>query len=150
MASQGSPLPTWTTSPSLLHLLEPEEHRQALEAAVCAHQCGRFNEARDIFETQLPPSHTSFIITLERSDMLSSQGLEHERVKLLRSALQSLDLDEATGQRILIELLLADAEYWAFGMLQQAYAKALNAARWIRVYKSNNWTEVEVQYCLPL
>lgn len=143
MDSNSAVLPSWTIFPSLLTTLETDAHREALEAAVCAHHCGRFDDAASIFDSRLPESHTIPILTLERSDLLTVQGLEHERVELLRKALQHLPY-ENHGERTLTELLLADAELWAFGALREAFAKALGARRWLSGRSRDKLSDIEV------
>lgn len=110
---------TWTAYPSLLPSLPPEE-RVALEDAACAHYCGRYQEASVIFDSRLPESHTKPLLALQRADMLAAQGLEHDRIKLLKQTLDTLpDKEVALAPvRLLFTFMLADAEFWAFGKMK--------------------------------
>ena len=142
---------SWTFFPELLPTLATKEQQAALETAVCASNCGRFQEASAIFDSQLPPSHDSLLLTLERSDMLTLQGIELQRVTLLSARLRLIGNQETTqGEKLLLELLLADAEYWAFGTLRKAVGKALEAKEALASRSMENLSNVEVSDSKPL
>jgi hypothetical protein len=125
--------PTWTIYPSLLASLKSQKQRDYLERAACAHLCGRFTESTSIFDSDLPPSHLVPILTLQKADMLTTQGLEHDRIKLLQQALaHGSKQDVSTPEHKLIELMLADAEYWAYGKLKNALDKARGIKKWLK------------------
>ncbi len=65
---------TWTAYPSLLASLPLEKERTLLEDAARAHYCGRYEDADEIFKDQLPDTKTFAVLTLQRADMLTSQG----------------------------------------------------------------------------
>ena len=113
---------TWTAFPSLLTTLESDEGRVALEEAACAHYCGRYEDAAAIFDSTLPASSALPILTLQRADMLTMQGKEHERIKLLNEALHSAEArsDVTNSSRLLMRFMLADALFWAFGIMRNA------------------------------
>ncbi len=116
----------------MLSSLNPEE-QTALEEAACAHYCGRYQDCDAIFASKLPPSPEKAIIALQRADMLTSQGLEQERVTLIKRTLASFPQEDEGAEnlqavRFLLEFMLIDAEYWAFGNLEAA-AKFLPLVR---------------------
>lgn len=114
-------LPTWTAYPSLLSNLISEAERDALERAAAAQYCGRYRDAKSIFDSQLSASHTLPILTLQRADMLTAQGCEHERMHLLEKALKRPDLEHHPASvRLLMQLMLADAQFWARGKISMS------------------------------
>ena len=116
---------TWTSFPSLQSTLDDTKNEAALEAAVCAFACGRFAAAAEILRNKLPENHEYAIIALEKANMLNLQGLQDENVRLLKTRLEYLS-GKATisGEVTLLELLLADAQYWATGTLKDSVDKA--------------------------
>lgn len=139
MAEIDTTTPTWSAYPSLLGSVEEEDHRDAFEKASCAHFCGRFVDATAIFDTQLPASHTIPLLALQKADMLTTQGLEHERIELLQRALHNAEKTSLSDPEVrLLKLMLADAEYWAFGKLNNAFLQAQSVQKWLRARQFNN------------
>lgn len=143
---------TWTIYPSLLSTLEGQSLRDTLEKAVCAHHCSRFEDAAIIFHAQLPKSTRVPILALEQSDMLTTQGKEHERIALLKKAIENEEIwsasleDEFTRLLVkqLMQLLLADAEYWAFGKLKPLLDEARRMRQLLQGIKEPKLTDIEV------
>jgi hypothetical protein len=131
----------------LLHTLDSSEDVETLEAAVCAHQCGRFADAEHSFIHDLPESHTLPILALEHADMLTAQSRQHERIALLQKTLDNLDAwsEKAVGgEEHLLRLMLKDAEYWAYGKLKPALEEAQNLRRWLSGESVNDLTDIHV------
>ena len=141
---------TWTAYPSLLASLPREEHRHALEEAACAHYCGRYTDAHSIFDSRLPESSTSPILALQRADLMTSQGLEHDRIKLLQSALEMVRASKENPRsiRLLMELMLADAQFWAFGEMSPAVDLLPSVRALLRASGLGNLSDVEVRRLL--
>jgi len=120
MANESSDKATWTVYPSLLSSLETEKWQLEFEAACCALYSGRFADAVAIFDSKLPKSYSKPILALQRADMLTNQGLEHDRIKLIQAALADLSetLPELSSVRLLMQFMLADAEFWAYGRIE--------------------------------
>ena len=106
---------TWTPYPALISTLPKSDQQSPLEEAACAHYCGRYADATSIFNNRLPPSHSSLLLALQRADMLTTQGCEPERVTLLKDTIASTGGTISGSERLLLELMLADAEYWTRG-----------------------------------
>jgi len=137
---------TWTAYPSLISSLSDDSHRAALEEAACAHYCGRYRDAEAIFDSKLYELKLKPIVVLQRADMLTSQGLEHERISLLKLALQGLSTDEEDYEsvQLLLNFMLADAELWAFGQTE-AVMKLLPTLRsYLRSRGVQSLSDVEV------
>ena len=136
---------TWTAYPSLLSSL-PQEQRVALEEAASAHYCGRYAEAHSIFHSRLPPSSSIPILALQRADMLTSQGCEHERIDLLQAALAAVSMTEPELEpvRLLMEMMLADALYWAYGEMNPAIDLLPVVRKLLRRSGIENLSDIEV------
>ena len=150
--SQESLPVRWSTFPTLLSLLDTSKVA-ALEDVVCAHHCGRFDEATTIIKETWANPHESPIVAMEYSDMLTTQGLEHERLDLIKATLQHMDIQDATeldrGDEIkeLMRLMLADALYWVNGSLSTALTAARHFASWLR--SCENFPPTDVQVSCP-
>lgn len=108
---------SWTAYPSLLPSLRDDE-REVFESAACAHCCGRFQEADEIFEQKFHQSYKTPILALQHGDMLSLSGRETERVNLLQNALFSLSSEKRPPCLfLLLELMLKRAKLFALGKL---------------------------------
>jgi hypothetical protein len=140
------PTSTWTAYPSLLSSLPEDAQRAALEDAACAHYCGRYQDAEVIFDSKLPKSHTKPILALQRADMLTSQGREHERISLLKLALQdpAVNEEEHKSVQLLLKFMLADARLWAFGQTEAAVDLLPTVRTYIRSRGINNLSDVDV------
>jgi hypothetical protein len=140
------PTGTWTAYPSLLSSLPEVAQRAALEDAACAHYCGRYQDAEAVFDSKLPESHTKPILALQRADMLTSQGREHERISQLKLALQdpAVNEEELKSVQLLLKFMLADAEFWAFGQTKAAVDLLPTVRTHIRSRGINNLSDVEV------
>lgn len=116
----AEPFGTWTAYPSLLSSLTHEQ-QVSLERAASAHYCGRYHEADDIFASDLGTLHTIPIVALQHADMLTASGRERERVDIIRAAQASLDpqAEDSASLSLLLELMLAEAEYFANGLLPE-------------------------------
>ena len=139
-------LGTWTVFPSLLPTLLQEEQRAALEEAAFAQACGRYRDAHSVFDSRLPKSSTLPILALQRADMLSAQGCEHERSTLLQAALQVVSTTETalSPVRLLMEMMLADAQFWAFGEMDPAVGLLPSVRDLLRTSGMENLSDVEV------
>ena len=143
-------IPTWTAYPSLLGSLDKKEHHDVFEEAACAHYCGRFGDAVAIFDSRLPANHTIPVLTFQMADMLTTQGLEPERIDLLQRALFNADRTSvSTAEVALLKLMLADAEYWAVGKLNNAFLQAQSVQKWLRSRQLNNLSDIEVSNARP-
>jgi hypothetical protein len=140
------PIGTWTAYPSLLSSLPEHVQRVALEDAACAHYCGRYQDAEAIFDSRLPKSQTKPILALQRADMLTSQGREHDRISLLKLALQdpAVNREELKSIQLLLKFMLADAEFWAFGQTEAAVDLLPTVRTHIRSRGIKNLSDVEV------
>ncbi|KAH8886506.1 hypothetical protein GQ53DRAFT_875052 [Thozetella sp. PMI_491] len=122
--SIGAATAKWTLYPSLLYTLENPKQRDAFESACCAQYCGRFEDGAAIYLTDLPASETKPVLALQHADMLTHQGRDNARIELLRLALANLptNADESglAGVRLLMECMVADAEFWAEGKTKPA------------------------------
>ena len=117
----------WTLYPPLLSILKTDKERNHLEEAAMANQCGRFTDANALYEHNLPMSSSIPMLAMEHADMLTTQGLERDRVKLLETTLNSHELTNngvATNERLLLELMLSDAYFWAYGKMGGLLDKA--------------------------
>lgn len=142
---------TWTAYPSLLSELESEEHRNALEEAACAHYCGRYSDAEEIFKNQLPESHTKPILALQHADMYTKQGLEHERIRLLQLALKSAGSDAAldASVKLLMRFMIEDAEMYVHGKLEGVKDLLVEARTHLRPIAIANLSDVQVGSVFP-
>ena len=141
---------TWTAFPSLLGGLQEAEHRQALEDAAQAHYCGRYHDAEAIFASRLPQSHTVPVTTLQRADMLTTQGCESDRVELLRAALTASETTPPlpANVRLLMNFMLADAEFWTYGRMDDVVALLPTIRAHVEECKIEHMTDIEVITCV--
>lgn len=137
---------TWTAYPSLLPSLPQEEQRAALEEASFAQYCGRYGDAQSIFDSRLPESSTMPVLALQRADMLTTQGCEHERIDLLQAALAVVSTTETALRpiRLLMEMMLADAQFWALGEMDFAVSLLPSVRNLLRTSGINNLSDIEV------
>ena len=149
--SPGQFVGTWTAYPSLLASLPPEE-RAALEDAASAHYCGRYQEASTIFDSRLPKSHTKPLLALQRADMLTAQGREHDRIHMLKQALDMLPDQEVAlaPVRLLFTFMLANAECWASGKMKDAVSLLPAVRRHLASCGIDHLSDVEVITFLKL
>ncbi len=131
-SSIGAARASWTLYPSLISTLEDPNQQDAFESACCAQYCGRFEDGAAIYLTELPASEMKPVLALQHADMLTQQGSEHARIELLRLALANLptnaDEGDLAGVRLLMQLMVADAEFWAEGKTEPA-VKIIPAVR---------------------
>jgi hypothetical protein len=121
---------TWTAYPSLLASF-PVERRVFLEAAAEARTCGRPTEAHKTFKDSLPEPRSNALLALEYADLLTDQGLEGDRATFLEEAIHVLELPEGSNKRRLLDLMLADAQFWAHGSLRNAVQVARDSRSWL-------------------
>jgi hypothetical protein len=128
---------TWTAYPSLLSSLPETAQRTALEDAACAHYCGRYQDAEAIFDLNL---------ALQRADMLTTQGREHERISLLKLVLgePAVNTAELKSVQLLLKVMLADAEFWAFGQTEDMVNLLRTVRTFVRSRGINRLSDVEV------
>lgn len=143
---------TWTNYPSLLSSLTKDKHRIALEGAALAQQCGRYDDANAIFHDQLPEASTIPILTLQRADGLTMQGCCHERIFLLEAALETVSSKDPTSisVRMLMALMLADAQYWAVGEMDPALKILPRVRAHLRKSGVENLSDVEVSLAIGI
>ena len=139
----------WALYPPLLSILKTEEERNHLEEAAMAHQCGRFVDSNAIYEHNLPTSSLIPMLAMEHADMLTTQGLERDRIKLLETTLNSHELTNnglATNERLLLELMSLDAYFWAYGKMEGLLDKALQVREQVSQVDINKLSDVEVSF----
>ena len=140
---------SWTVYPALLSILKTEKERQHLEEAAMAHQCGRFADAQALFDYSLPTSSSIPMLAMEHADMLTTQGAERERIKALESTLNNCKLTNygvATDQRLLLELMLLDAYYWAYGKMGGFLDKARQVRQRVAQINIHALGDLEVSF----
>jgi hypothetical protein len=121
---------TWTAYASLLETLQTEK-QSSLEAVAEARQCGRHNEAHKTFKNSLPNANSLPLLTFEYADLLTDQGLEGNRAAFLEEAVRHLQLADESSERRLLDLMLADAQLWAYGSLRNAVEVARGSRSWL-------------------
>ena len=137
----------WTLYPALLSIMKTEKERNHLEEAAMAYRCGRFADAKAIFDYSLPPSSSIPMLAMEHADMLTTQGVERERIKLLEATLHNHELTNygtATDERLLLELMLLDAYYWAYGKMGGFLDKARQVRQRLSQTHIYNLSDLEV------
>lgn len=138
---------TWIPYPALLSGLS-EEHQTALEDATCAGYCGRYDEAKEVFKTRLPPSHTNLVLALRRADMLTVQGCEPERASLLNLTLETIGSNITEAERLLLEFMYADARYWHLGKTVALAGLTPTLRDALRTKTLKDLTDVEIRSLL--
>jgi hypothetical protein len=139
----------WTLYPPLLSILETEQERNDLEEAAMAHQCGRFTDAKALFDHNLPTSSSIPMLAMQHADLLTTQGVERERIKLLEATLHNHELTNngvATNERLLLELMLLDAYYWADGKMEGLLGKARQVRERLSQVDISNLSDLEVRF----
>ena len=121
----------------------------SLETAAEARVCGRYHEAIQIFANQHAEASTEPGLILEYASLLAAQGLQYDRAIFLRGVLERIKMQESNESTPrtfvpLLELLLADAEYWAFGKWSRAVKAMRKAQAWLRTADVNSQTDDEV------
>ena len=117
-----------------------------------AHQCGRFADTNALFEHSLPMSSSIPMLAMERADTLTTQGAERERIKLLEATLDNGELTNdgiATNERLLLELMLVDAYFWAYGKIEGLLDKARQVRERVSQVDMNNLGDLEVSFADP-
>ena len=112
-----------------------------------AHQCGRFTDADALYEHDLPTSSSIPMLAMEHADMLTTQGLERDRIKLLEATLNNPELTNdgpASDERLLLELMLLDAYFWAYGKMEGLMDKARRVRDHVSQVDINNLNDLEV------
>jgi hypothetical protein len=134
---------TWTPYPSLLQALEVNEDRITLEQIAFAHYSGRYQEATELYQAWDATPSAKTIFVLQMADMFTSQGLEHDRIQLLESALlYSSEGTDPTSQ--LMRLMLANAEFWAYGKTTWLLDMVYRVKASLRSKDSADLTDIEV------
>ena len=139
----------WSLFPSLLSILKTDKERNHLEEAAMAHQCGRFTDANALYEHNLPMSSSIPMLAMEHADMLTTQGLERDRIKLLEATLNNPELMNngvASNERLLLELMLSDAYFWAYGKMEGLLDKARQVRDHVSQVDINNLSDLEVSF----
>jgi hypothetical protein len=121
---------TWTAYPSLLVTLPSTKHC-FLEAVAEARQCGRHNDAHKTFKDSLPNPKSLPILAFEYADLLTDQGMEGDRAVFLEEAGRHLQPADGSSERRLLDLMLADAQLWAYGSLRNAVEVARRSRSWL-------------------
>ena len=135
--------------PPLLSILKTEKERDHLEEAAMAHQCGRFADANALYEHNLPTSSSIPMLAMEHADMLTTQGLERDRIKLLAATLNNHELTNngvETNERLLLELMLLDAYFWAYGKMEGLLDKARQVREQVSQAEIKNLSDIEVSF----
>lgn len=139
----------WTLYSPLLSILKTEEERNHLEEAAMAYQCGRFTDAKALFDQSLPTSSSIPMLAMQHADMLTTQGVERERIKILKATLHDHELTNyghSTNERLLLELMLLDAYYWAYGKMEGLLSKARQVRERVSQVEINNLSDLEVSF----
>ena len=139
----------WALYPPLLSILKTEKERDHLEEAAMAHQCGRFADANALYEHNLPTSSSIPMLAMEHADMLTTQGLERDRIKLLEATLNNHELTNngvETNERLLLELMLLDAYFWAYGKMEGLLDKARQVREQVSQAEIKNLSDIEVSF----
>ena len=147
MAALDQEKTCWTSYPPLLSILKTGKARNHLEEAAMAYQCGRFADANALYEHDLPTSSSIPMLAMEHADMLRTQGLERDRIKLLETTLNGHELTNngvATNERHLLELMLLDAYFWAYGKMEGLLDKARQVREQVSQVDINNLSDLEV------
>lgn len=79
--------------------------------------------------------------------MLTTQGLEHERIALLKQTLENeraWSTKVTGGERELLSLLLADAEYWAYGKMKGLLNEARSMRDWLAMASVADLSDIQV------
>ena len=137
----------WALYPSLLSILETEKERNHLEEAAMAHQCGRYSDANALYEHNLPASSSIPMLAMEHADMLTTQGLERDRIRLLEATLNNHEVTNdgvTSNERLLLELMLLDAYFWAYGKMEGLLDKARRVRDIVSQVDVNNLSDLEV------
>ncbi|KAK0510770.1 hypothetical protein JMJ35_007202 [Cladonia borealis] len=138
----------WTLYPPLLSILKTDKERNHLEEAAMAHQCGRFTDANALYEHNLPTSSSIPMLAMEHADMLTTQGLERDRIKLLETTLNRHKLTNngvATNDLLLLELMLLDAYFWAYGKMEGLLDKARQVREQVSQVDINDLSDLELR-----
>ena len=112
-----------------------------------ARQCGRFADAKALFENSLPTSSSIPTLAMEHADMLTTQGVERDRIKILEATLHKHAMRKdgvATSERLLLELMLVDAHFWVYGKMEGLLDKARQVREHVSRVDINNLSDVEV------
>ena len=139
----------WSLYPTLLSVLKTDNERNHLEEAAMAWQCGRFADAKALFDHNLPPSFSIPMLAMEHADMLTTQGVERERIKILDAALHDnkhTNNGVTTDERLLLELMLLDAYYWAYGKMEGLLEKARQVREWVSQVDIKDLSDLEVSF----
>lgn len=142
MADQNTKAAAWTAYPSLLETVDSPDIRADIELAAQARQCGRYAGAHEVFANRLPDAKTLPLLVYEYADLLTDQGLEGDRLKFLSN--DSFFQTPATGERQLLDLMLADAGLWVEGRLQDAVESARKSKHYLRSGSINDLSDIHV------
>ena len=151
MARLNEQKPCWTSYPPLLSMCQTDQERDNLDEAAMAHRCGRFSDAKAIFDRLSIPIHSTPMLTMELADMLTTQGDERERIRLLETTLRThkaIDDTKTTIERLLLELMLMDAHFWAGGRMKGLLTKCRQIAAQLSHIGYTNLDYVEVRFPL--
>ena len=138
--------PSWSEFGILYSTLTSSQAR-SLERAIFARLLDRFEESRNIFETELPPSHTLPILAIERYLLENRQGLCRRALTVVEKALECQQqwLGERTGREAdLLRLLRAFARKDVEGTLKYALDEARAVKLRIAAVPIEKWTDIEV------
>ena len=137
----------WTLYSPLLSILKTEGERDHLEEAAMAYRCGKFVDAKELFNHELPISSSIPMLAMEYADLLTLQGLERERIKILEATLENHELtyDRVTGiEYLLLELMQLDAYFWAHGKMAGLLSKARQVGELVSQVNIDHLSDVEV------
>lgn len=129
--------------------LATEQDRNLLEEAAMVHQCGRYADAKALFDHGLPPSSSIPMLAMQHADMLTTQGLERDRLQLLEATLSSYSPandGNVTMEHLVLELMFRDANYWAHGKMTGLLDKARQISERIRQVDRDKLSDLEASF----
>ena len=143
-----SQTPPWSEFGILYSTLTPLQAR-SLEKAILARLLDRFDESRNIFKTELPPSHTLPILAIERYLLESRRGLCRNAHAIIDKAseCQQQWLEKCIEQEAhLLRLLRAFARKDVEGTLKHALDEAGAVKLCTAAVPIEAWTDIEVSF----
>ena len=147
MAGSDEESPSWSLYLPLLNVLRSQSDRDLLEEAMMASQCGRYLDARAIFDEKLPPSTTIPMLAMQYADVLTDQGSERERLQHLETTLANYEMEadrQPSTEHLLLELMMLDAKFWAHGTLKGLMDKARQVRARIAMTDMDRLDDLEV------
>lgn len=87
------------------------------------------------------------MLAMQHADMLTTQGVQRERVQLLEATLRShkaVDDGVATMERLVLELMFLDASFWAHGKMKGLLDKARQVRKCVCQCDINKLSDLDV------